>query len=324
MYSLQDLTKHLSSKHGINVDQNQISNLRNIGYYHGYKGYRFVRNTSKRIEFTDLRQITALNRFDMELKSLVYPKIMFIENALKSYYLEALLADSQAPELSAIFSKSLTNYKSFKKGSREYKKEYAKLMNLQVKVNNALIRDYEQDKEIVKHFFNGDKPIPVWAVFESLTLGEFGTFFTCSKRSIRVAASKLLDLPTNLDADGRLVSFIIYALRDLRNAVAHNGVVFDTRFKNAKVNSQLRNLLERETGITNLDFKYFDTYIVLIVYVYKKMTKGTKDCLSLLNEYEKFCEGLRANIGSDDSYFEILGTDHKTRVEDAKRYIQKP
>ncbi len=199
-----------------------------------------------------------INRFDIDLKSLVYPKIMFIENALKSYFLESLLSDSQSYDIPSIFKKSLTNYKAYKSGSREYKKEYVKLMNLQVRINTALIRDYNQGKEIENHFFNSDKPIPVWAMFESLTLGEFGIFFTCANKSIRVATSKLLGLPTNLDGEGNLISFVIYALRDLRNAVAHNGVVFDTRFRNAKINKQLKNLLEHETGITGLDFKYFE------------------------------------------------------------------
>lgn len=289
MYSLQDLTEHLSAKHGINVDQNQISDLRNIGYYHGYKGYRFIRSTHNRIAFTDIRQVIALNRFDMDLKSLVYPKIMFIENALKSYFLEALLADSQSPELSVIFTKSLVNHKNYKSGSREYKKEYAKLMNLQIRVHSALARDYKNGREIENHFFNGGKSIPVWAAFESLTLGEFGTFFSYANRNIRVATSKLLGLPTNLDGDGHLISVIIYALRDLRNAVAHNGVVFDTRFKSARISKQLKTLLERETGIKTLDFKYFDTYIVLIAYIYGKMVTGTKECTSFLHEYQRVC-----------------------------------
>lgn len=33
--------------------------------------------------------------------------------------------------------------------------------------------------EIIKNsesFFDADKSIPIWAIFESLTLGEFGTF----------------------------------------------------------------------------------------------------------------------------------------------------
>ena len=57
MYSLQDLSEHLKTKHGLPVQENQIQDLRNIGYYHGYKGYRFIRKSNNPIKihriFTD-------------------------------------------------------------------------------------------------------------------------------------------------------------------------------------------------------------------------------------------------------------------------------
>ncbi|MBQ3800838.1 MAG: Abi family protein [Treponema sp.] len=321
MYSLLDLTQHLLDSHNIRVDQNQLTDLRNIGYYHGYKGYRFIREPQDRIEFKELREITALNRFDMDVKSLVYPKIMFIETALKNYFLECLLADSQSPNMSVIYEKSLTHYRSFDKGSHKYKEELSKLMNLQIRIKSALIRDYNAKRKVVEHFLNSDKPIPVWAVVETLTLGEFGTFFCCAKKEIRINTSKLLNLPTNLDADGNMISYMIYALRDLRNAVAHNGVVFDTRFKNSQVNGQLTALLEKELGITDLDFKFIDAYIILITYIYDKMSNGTKVCRSFLKEYDKFCESL-CSVIQKDTYFRIVGSRHKGNLESLiKRYM---
>ena len=35
--------KYLRSKHKIAVKSNQAQDLRNMGYYHGFKGYRFIR-----------------------------------------------------------------------------------------------------------------------------------------------------------------------------------------------------------------------------------------------------------------------------------------
>ena len=64
---------------------NQTQQLRNLGYYHGYKGYRFIKNPSHKIAFTNFDQVIAINEFDMQLKSLFYPKVMFIETALKNY-----------------------------------------------------------------------------------------------------------------------------------------------------------------------------------------------------------------------------------------------
>jgi len=37
--------------------------------------------------------------------------------------------------------------------------------------------------------------------------------------------SATLHLPSNLDADGKITEYIIYELKDLRNAVAHNNII---------------------------------------------------------------------------------------------------
>ena len=252
MLSFSGLVNYLKNKHSITIAKSQERELRNIGYYHGYKGYRFIRDSSNKIPFTNLKEISTLNKFDLDLKTLMYPKIMYIETALKSFFIESVLDDAQSEKMADIYSRTVTEYKEYQKGSKKYGEAFRKRMNLQMKIDSALIRDYQKGKEIEKHFFNNDKTIPVWAVFESLTLGEFGNFFDCVNQSTRTETSKLLGLPTNLDADGKLISFIIYTLRDLRNAVAHNSVIFDTRFKTSKINQRLVLLLENETGIRNL------------------------------------------------------------------------
>ena len=42
MLSINQLMKYLRNHHQIAVKSNQSQALRNIGYYHGYKGYRFI------------------------------------------------------------------------------------------------------------------------------------------------------------------------------------------------------------------------------------------------------------------------------------------
>ena len=91
MLSINQLMKYLRNHHQISVKSNQAQSLRNIGYYHGYKGYRFIRTPNQRIPFSSLDEVIALNKFDMQLKTIIYPKVMFIENALKSYVIEAIL-----------------------------------------------------------------------------------------------------------------------------------------------------------------------------------------------------------------------------------------
>ena len=85
----------------------------------------------------------ALNQFDSDLKSLFYPRIMFIENALKSYAIEAVLQDAKSENLDDIFEKSITDYRFLKKDSMAYHNSYSKRMALKVKidiVNHFLIQ----------------------------------------------------------------------------------------------------------------------------------------------------------------------------------------
>ena len=103
MLTINQLMKYLRSKHNIAVKSNQAQDLRNMGYYHGFKGYRFIRVPSQRISFTSLDEIIALNKFDMKLKALFYPKVMFIENALKIYVIESTLKNAKSENLVLFF-----------------------------------------------------------------------------------------------------------------------------------------------------------------------------------------------------------------------------
>ena len=321
MLPFSDLVEYLKTKHSIRISKNQERDLRNIGYYHGYKGYRFIREASNKIAFTNMKQITTLNKFDLDLKSLFYSKIMFIETTLKSYFIESVLDDAQSEDMSVIYTNTVTEYKAYQKGSKAYREAFRKRMNLQMKIDSALIRDYRKGKEIENHFFNNDKTIPVWAVFESLTLGEFGNFFECVNQATRIRTSKLLGLPTNLDADGKLISFMIYTLRDLRNAVAHNSVIFDTRFKTSKINQRLVSLLEMETGIQNIDFKYISSYVILVSYIFKRLGLS-KDCKSFIHEYLTKCDYLYQNIDTN-VWFKILGTNNKSIMSLLETYVKE-
>ena len=69
MLTINQLMKYLRNHHSISVKSNQAQSLRNIGYYHGYKGYRFIRNPNSRIPFSSLDEVIALNNFDMQLKT---------------------------------------------------------------------------------------------------------------------------------------------------------------------------------------------------------------------------------------------------------------
>ena len=320
MLSINQLMKYLRNHHQISVKSNQAQSLRNIGYYHGYKGYRFIRTPNQRIPFSSLDEVIALNKFDMQLKTLIYPNVMFIENALKSYVIEAVLQDSKSENLDVVFNKSITAYQSYTPGSPQYHNQYAKRMTLKGKINNALLRDYSHQKQTVNHFFDTDRPIPILAVFESLTLGEFGTFFACSNANVKLKISRILHLPSNLDSDGKISEYMIYTIKDLRNAVAHNNTVFDTRFQTITINKRLISLLETEVGITGLDFKYIDAYIILITYILRKMGETKTACKQFVSSFIDCTDLLRIQISPNISN-PILGTQQHAHLNQLQNFI---
>ena len=322
MLTINQLMKYLRNHHSISVKSNQAQSLRYIGYYHGYKGYRFTRNPNSRIPFSSLDEVIALNNFDMQLKTLFYPKVMFIENALKSYVIESVLMDSRSENLDVIFNKSITNYRSFPRGSDSYHKQYEKRMNLKGKINTALLRDYSNKKQTVNHFFDSDRAIPIWAIFESLTLGEFGTFFSCANSNVKLRTSRILHLPSNLDSDGKLTEYIIYTVKDLRNAIAHNNTIFDTRFQTSRINQRLVSLLQSETGIANLNFKYIDAYIVLITYVLRKMGETKTSCKQFISSFIVCTDDLRSQI-SPNICNQILGTHQRPHLIALQNFLSR-
>ena len=86
--TLNSLMKHLRDG-GIDISgSGQKRRLKNIGYYHGYKGYRFAGMAANRLPLTDFCQVSALYDFDTQLKALFYSRVMAIETALKNYTLE--------------------------------------------------------------------------------------------------------------------------------------------------------------------------------------------------------------------------------------------
>lgn len=215
--SLNSLMKHLRESGIAICGSTQKRRLKNIGYYHGYKGYRFAGKASNKLPLTNFSQIAALYDFDTQLKSLLYPRVMQIETALKNYTLEAVLYDSCSESFEDIWRKSLTDYRSHKGAA--YSRAWEKRLRLRGEIDGLIFRNHK-NRDVIGHFRDADKDIPIWAIFEVMTLGNFGSFYDCLNKRVKTSIVNDLGMPTNLESERRLRD-IIYALKDLRNAVAH-------------------------------------------------------------------------------------------------------
>lgn len=282
--SVNALMKHLREQ-GVSIaGSNQKRKLRNIGYYHGYKGLRFAGEATSRLPIDDFTQIATLYAMDTQIKTLLYPHVMAIETALKNYTLEAVLAQASSEDFDEIFKTCLTAYRGYAPGSSNYKKSWANRLRLRQTIDGLISREQER-RPYFKHFRDQGRAIPIWAIFEAMTLGEFGNFYARLDRPIKTAIVRDLGMPTSYDSEALLLA-IVFLLKDLRNAIAHNAIVLDVRFKSGGASSGIGKLLNSETGVKSINFSDITDYIVLIAYLLGLFGFSKTERKALVSGYE--------------------------------------
>ena len=120
--SINALMKYLRDEKGMNIKgSTQKRKLKNIGYYHGYKGFRYIRKPSNLISYTEFDELLAIHEFDSQIKTLLYPWVMFIETALKNYVLDVVVNVTGSDSFIDIYNSQLDNYKMFSTKGKRYK-----------------------------------------------------------------------------------------------------------------------------------------------------------------------------------------------------------
>ncbi len=318
--TINSLMAHLRNHHGIKINgSSQKRQLRNIGYYHGYKGYRYIKNPENKINFSDFKHIVALNKFDMDLKSLFYPLIMFVETALKNYVLEVIICEGGSAHFQDIYGALITDYRKHKAGTSRYKKAYRRRLDLHNKIYSTLTQHYGLGQPVVQHFYHKDLSVPIWGIFELLTLGEFGLFISCLNEPVRKSISHELGLHQGCDSNGRLTENIVFAIRDLRNSVAHNDVIFDTRFKRGEVPDRLKSCLELETGVRNITFETIIDYLILLIYVSQKLKVTNTECKKHIRGFEEIIDTGRRQLPFP-VFSQIVHTDTENKIKKLRNF----
>lgn len=289
--------RYLRDVKGISIgDSPQKQALRNMGYYHGYKGYRFYGSVRNTLPYTDFTQLKAVYDFDMLMKTLLYPWVMFLETALKNHTLEIVLENAQSEGFEDVCKRVLSN------------DDPKMLLTFYQSMYDALNRDYKK-RPVVTHFYDKNKPVPIWAVFEIISMGNFGAFLGCLETAYREDLSSSIGLPriTNQDRDCRLPQHLVLALRGLRNAIAHNGPIYDVRFnlnnkhnsrqrQNRNVNPLVGDYMELETEIAPWHWDSIADYVLLIAQLLTHFGVKRKEITDFLGSFLEHCDAFGNSV----------------------------
>ncbi|MDD6633893.1 MAG: Abi family protein [Ruminococcus sp.] len=318
------LMKHLRNSGILINGTKEKRQLINTGYYHGYKGYRFFNNSSTPLPIKSYSEIYATIQYDSKLKSLLYGKMMFIETALKNIALETILKEIKSSSIYDLYNIAVSSYKNSEPGIsvEKKRKNQQNKLNLQTTIQSSISSAYKKGIPKITHFYNNINynEVPIWAVFEILTLGDFGYLISCLTYDVRDKISKAVGLNLSADTKRGLIYKYIYALKDLRNAIAHNDVVYDARFRKFDASAAMKQCLKLEIHLPSVNFKTIDDYIILMCYFLKIIKVSKTEIKAFIREYEQLTDEYKRAINADIVSITIP-SDQQQKMNILKSYI---
>lgn len=323
--STDGLMKSLRTK-GIHISGSKgKKELLKMGYYHGYKGYRFIKrgNSNINLNYTNFEQLHSVYNFDMKVKTIFYPLIMSIETALKNYTLESIISYGNGNvDLEYAFENYLIDYKSVQTGDRQHSGKVKDFLKLKKVIHNEISLKYSRNQSIT-HFINNKDFMPLWAVLEILDMGKFGMFLKCLKSDIGLLnCTKLNLVHGGIQTNYQLIPNIIFTLKDLRNAVAHNNIIFDCRFNNTNTNvsNVVKSYVQVETNIQHIDFGFLIDYFILIMLLSKKIGMSKTEMKKIIRDFREETLILKNSV-TQSIYDRIVGTHIVNKLNQLENYV---
>lgn len=311
--------RHLRNDCNISISGSyQKQQLVSYGYYHGYKGYRFVKNAANQIPYSDFSEVVAVIEYDNNMKAALYSDLMFIETAIKNIVCNESVNGLKLGTFEHIYKERMrdntTNSKLQSKRLKLRNSVYSKL-------SNRYHDEEGNDNQMVRHFYNKGEDAPLWVVFEILYLSDLASFFECLNESMRETILIQLDmLDISTDTNRNLLSSMLYTLKSLRNAVAHNSIIFDTRFKDRNINSVLKKWTEKETGIQNITLYSLIDYIIIVCCLLKRVDFSSTRAKRLLEQY-KVQNSILQNAVTPNIYNQIIPLNVASKITALEAYL---
>lgn len=216
--------------------------------------------------------------------------MMFIETALKNIALNTIMTEIDSNSIYDMYDKVVSSYKNAPVNTpNDIKKKYQNnKLNLQGSIQNSIAAAYRKNNPKITHFYNNINynEVPLWAIFEILTMGDFGCPLSCLTKDMREKISRAIGINLASDTYCELIYKYVYALKDLRNAIAHNDVVYDTRFRKMDPSRPMKQCLKLEMGLPYINFKTIGDYIILLCYYLKLLKVSKSEIKAFIREFE--------------------------------------
>lgn len=249
--------------------------------------------------------------------------MMFIETAMKNIALESILINTNSEYIQDMYNKVVSGYNNAPANmtTEQKRKMQQNKLNLQNTIQSNLAYAYRKNNPKITHFYNnvGYSDVPVWALFEIMTMGNLGYLLSCLTYDVRNDISKRLGLNVSCDTNRQLIYKYIYTLKDLRNAIAHNAVVFDTRFQNIDLTKAMTQCLKLEIKLPYINFKTIGDYIILMCYYMKLLKVSKTEIKAFIREFEKITENYRQAVNSNVAVI-VIHPDLASRMNILKNF----
>ena len=195
-------------------------------------------------------------------------------------------------------------------------------LNLQNTIQSNLANAYRKDNPKITHFYHkvGYSSVPIWALFEIMTMGDLGYLLSCLTYNVRDDVSRCLGINVSSDTDRQLIYKYIYALKDLRNAIAHNDVVFDTRFRKFDPNNAMKQCLQLEIGLPYVNFKTIGDYVILMCYYMKILKVSKTELKAFVRDFEKITNNYRKSVNTNVASM-VIHPDLSARMNSLKKFF---
>lgn len=144
------------------------------------------------------------------MKVAIYPVMMFLETAIKNVVFNTSVIGLQDDTFDAVFKERMQDNMTDSKQQLNR----LKLRNaIYSRISGAYKNEENKENQMVRHFYNRGKDVPVWCVSEIIYMSDLAAYFSCLDLSLREKILLELGICDNaLDTNKQLLSNLLFTI----------------------------------------------------------------------------------------------------------------